>query len=329
MTLTALSDTVRLVAVVRDQVGRSMPGFAVAWSSGDTSVALVDASGLLMATGNGNTRVTATAGSVSGTSSVTVIQRANDVTVSPDVTMLQVGDTLRLTAEATDAKGHPVAGAQFEWTSSDPSVVRVDGSGLVRAATEGTATVTATSGDAEGASDITVANTDRAALTALYNATGGPTWVNNDNWLSEAPLGEWYGVRTDSYGRVISLGLTRNNLMGGIPSELGSLGKLELLSLEENALSGPIPSELGNLANLTALFLDYNQLSGPIPPEFGRLLNLTNLGLNGNELTGPIPRELGNLRNLTQLRLFNNDLTGPIPRAFEVVLRRWTVRGQS
>ena len=27
--------------------------------------------------------------------------------------------------------------------------------------------------------------TDREALVALYNATGGPNWERNDNWLSE------------------------------------------------------------------------------------------------------------------------------------------------
>ena len=43
---------------------------------------------------------------------------------------------------------------------------------------------------------------DRAALVALYNATDGPNWTNNHNWLSEAPIGEWYGVTTDDDGRV-------------------------------------------------------------------------------------------------------------------------------
>ena len=48
---------------------------------------------------------------------------------------------------------------------------------------------------------------DREALVALYNATGGPNWRNNHNWLSNAPLGQWYGVTTDSSGRVTELDL--------------------------------------------------------------------------------------------------------------------------
>ncbi len=41
-----------------------------------------------------------------------------------------------------------------------------------------------------------------AALVALYESTDGPNWVNNENWLTDAPLGEWYGVDTDRDGRV-------------------------------------------------------------------------------------------------------------------------------
>ena len=38
---------------------------------------------------------------------------------------------------------------------------------------------------------------DRAALVALYSATDGASWKNSANWLSDAPLDEWYGVTTD------------------------------------------------------------------------------------------------------------------------------------
>ncbi len=36
--------------------------------------------------------------------------------------------------------------------------------------------------------------TDREALVALYNATSGPNWDGNDNWLSDVPISEWEGV---------------------------------------------------------------------------------------------------------------------------------------
>ena len=35
---------------------------------------------------------------------------------------------------------------------------------------------------------------DRQALVALYHAAGGPDWLDRTNWLSDQPLGTWFGV---------------------------------------------------------------------------------------------------------------------------------------
>ena len=157
------------------------------------------------------------------------------------------------------------------------------------------------------------AATDRAALVALYNATDGANWLNNGNWLSNAPMGEWHGVTTDSDGRVTHLNLRHNQLTGEIPAELGNLTNLTHLDLPHNQLTGGIPAELGNLTNLEGLWLQRNQLTGEIPGELGNLTNLERLYLTNTQLTGEIPAELGNLTNLTQLFLHNNQLSGGIP----------------
>ena len=137
--LGALGDTVRLTAEVRDQIGRPMPGEAVAWAAGDTLVATVDSAGLVTATGNGTTGITASSGALSGAATATVMEVTDSVTVSPSVDTVQVADSLRLTAREFDANGHPVADAEFMWASSDPSVATVDETGLVRGVGEGTA----------------------------------------------------------------------------------------------------------------------------------------------------------------------------------------------
>ncbi len=154
---------------------------------------------------------------------------------------------------------------------------------------------------------------DREVLVALYAGTDGPNWVNTDNWLTDAPLGEWYGVDTDASGRVVWLDLFRNNLTGQIPPELGNLASLEWLSLARNDLTGPIPPELGSLTSLEGLSLSDNDLTGPIPPELGRLTSLWWLYLSGNDLMGPIPPELGNLTSMRGLDLASNNLTGALP----------------
>ena len=92
--------------------------------------------------------------------------------------------------------------------------------------------------------DVQSPATDREALVRLYEATDGPNWTDNRNWLSDAPLREWYGVDTDSDGRVTLLYLIDNNLNGVVPINLLSMGRLASLLLEGNPLSGCISEEL-------------------------------------------------------------------------------------
>ena len=165
---------------------------------------------------------------------------------------------------------------------------------------------------AVGSGQGTVAD-DRAALEALYDATNGANWSRNDNWKTDEPLGQWFGVRTNSDGRVTRLELVDNRLSGTIPVEIGNLTSLSELFLGFSQLSGTIPVEIGNLTSLIALFLGGNQLSGTIPVEIGNLTSLIALFLGGNQLSGTIPVEIGNLTSLRSLTLGGNQLSGTIP----------------
>ena len=155
---------------------------------------------------------------------------------------------------------------------------------------------------------------DRTALLALYNATSGDNWLENANWLTSGALSTWYGVTTNSQGRITELNLTHNQLKGKLPPELANLTNLEVLALGRNQLTGTVPTWLSNLVNLQELYLWGNQLTGEIPANLNSLSNLTELYLHENQLTGEISAELGNLTNLTILSLSENQLTGEIPR---------------
>ena len=109
---------------------------------------------------------------------------------------------------------------------------------------------------------------DRDALVALYNATDGPNWRENQNWLSDRPISEWLGVHTvgaPGERRVVRLDLHGYSLTGQIPHEIGDLDKLESLDLSYNQLSGEVPQPLGNLTALTRLGLQGTQLTGCLP----------------------------------------------------------------
>ena len=97
---------------------------------------------------------------------------------------------------------------------------------------------------------------DRAALAALFDATGGTEWRRSQNWISDVSMRQWQGVVVNhESGRVTHLMLTSNGLRGELPSELGSLEELEELLLAGNeGLTGCISAVLHErLKRLTGL----------------------------------------------------------------------------
>lgn len=154
--LHSIGETMQLTATVEDQYGQAMTGTAIAWSSGDASVAGVDAAGLVTAVDNGVATVTASAGAESGTAEVTVEQRVAVILVLPEAFTLIRRGSVRASAEAEDANGHPIPAAPFAWHSDDSTVATVDEAGLVSGVGVGTASAIASSGGVEAGSDISV-----------------------------------------------------------------------------------------------------------------------------------------------------------------------------
>lgn len=167
---------------------------------------------------------------------------------------------------------------------------------------------------------------DSIALVALYNATDGPNWTRNDNWMT-GPIDTWWGVTLSEDGcnvtRIdfrIDLN-TGNNLNGPIPDEIGNLSSLYELALPNNQLTGKLPENLKNLSKLTYMLLSGNSLSGELPKWLGNYPLLFELSLSGNLFSGTIPAEISNLANLLSLglegRFSSGQLSGTIPQEFE------------
>ncbi|WP_419161681.1 leucine-rich repeat domain-containing protein [Candidatus Palauibacter sp.] len=160
-------------------------------------------------------------------------------------------------------------------------------------------------------------NEERSDLIKLYEAMGGESWTDNTNWLTDAPLENWYGIAVDSAtGRVRQIDLNRNNLSGEIPTEIKYFPHLRLLRLDYNRLEGEIPPEIGQLTELRRMDIDGNEFKGSIPPEIGKLEKLRELWMGGNEMTGPIPPEMGNLASLEEVHLYEARFEGSIPEEF-------------
>ncbi len=325
--LDAIGVTVQLIASVRDENDRAIADAAVTWTSENSEVASVTAEGLVTARKNGSAVVTAVSGQFHANASVTVSQTAVRIEVAPaSVALTKMDGSLRVDVVAKDRNGNLVPNELLVWTSSDPLVVSVNALGVLEARSNGSARITASSGDVSASVDVTVSGfgpdaLERAALVALFSGTGGPGWTLATNWSSDAPLAEWHGVATDADGRVIELVLDRNGLSGAFPVELVRLERLRSLSLAGNQLTGSIPPGIGRLARLEVLEVSYNRLTGSIPPEIGRLARLRVLGAKGNNFSpGPLPQTMTNLDNLEFLRLDRTWLCAPLDAVFQAWL---------
>lgn len=144
MTLFSLGDTIRLVATGVDANGHPGPAMAVTWISEHEAVATVDSTGLVTAVRTGSTDVFATAAALLDSAGVTVAQLAAEVRVTPEVdTLAAVGDMVRLSAVALDGNGYEVEDTDYVWSTSNPSAVMVDDTGLVTAVGRGTGNIRA------------------------------------------------------------------------------------------------------------------------------------------------------------------------------------------
>ncbi|KAK7816573.1 receptor-like protein 13, partial [Quercus suber] len=86
-----------------------------------------------------------------------------------------------------------------------------------------------------------------------------------------------------------ALDMSFNQLIGGIPLELGQLSSIHSLNLSHNQLTGPIPKTFSNLTQLESLDLSYNNLSGEIPSTLIALNFLEIFSGTRNNLSGKVP----------------------------------------
>lgn len=101
---------------------------------------------------------------------------------------------------------------------------------------------------------------ERSILESFYKALDGDKWEHKENWLSDKPLNEWYGITTDEEGKVVKIQLS-DTMMGKVPANLKHLRKLQSLHL--NCIAGGIRLEANNYPSLKELGLHgyINQLT--------------------------------------------------------------------
>lgn len=165
-------------------------GGAITWSSSNSAIASVDASGVVTGVSVGTVTIKGTIGGLSKECTVTVTAAEvvyKSVTITGS-TSIQVGKTGTLKA-TTDPTGGTVT-----WTSDNENVVKIDSNGVVTGVSVGKATITATCGNAKNTCQVTVLkdlSTD--TVSKLKDKSGNQIYVKNaDGKYVEATYADYY-----------------------------------------------------------------------------------------------------------------------------------------
>lgn len=305
--LTGAGGTVQLSARAFDADGNEIPNAQISWSSADTSVATVDASGLVTSAGMGNAAITAQAGEVSGQASIFVSD-------DPEKRVLA-------------ALFHATDGYNWDdntnWLSSQPlrnwagveTTVRGSVTSLYLARNGLSGAIPAELGELESLRYLNMASNEitggipetlsdltslRSLLLYRNELTGHVDWLGELEMLEHLDLGG-------------------NALSGELLSEAAKLPRLRILEVGDNLLSGSIPAELTALPLLQVFVVGSNSLVGGLPGEFTESLRKLNVG--GNDLAGLLPDGVTRL-DLNELIFPNTGLCAPRSPGFAEWMER-------
>ena len=163
-----------------------------------------------------------------------------------------------------------------------------------------------------GRSDWDIPQSEANALISLYNATGGPSWTNKTNWLTDPVVDNWYGI-TVTGGHVTQIDLNTNNLVGTIPATfIQQFPNLTLLYLRTNAgLSGSVAGWVLP-ASLVSLSIYSTSVSGDISgwvlPASLAYFRIDSTSVNGDISGWVLPASLANFRIYSTS--VNGDISG-------------------
>jgi len=193
-----VGQSAQLAATTVDSAGNALTGRTVTWTSNNSSVVMVNGSGLVTSVAAGSTTINAVSEGHSGTASISVSNvPVASVTVTPATASLSVGGTQPLVASAKDANGNALTGRTITWTTSNSGVATVNGSGLVGASAAGSATITATSEGKGGTATVTVTAPVSAPGTVTDLAVSGMTDTSATLSFTEVTEGSGQPARYD------------------------------------------------------------------------------------------------------------------------------------
>jgi uncharacterized protein YjdB len=151
-----------------DGSSKDMTG-SVTWSTSDSAIATIDASGMAHGVASGTATITAKSGTIQGVASLNITVAAVNlvsISVSPAAFSIPVNTAQQFTATGsyTDGSSRDLT-ALVTWASSANSVATIDATGVATGVAAGPTTISATLGSVSGSTSLTVASPTISFLT--------------------------------------------------------------------------------------------------------------------------------------------------------------------
>jgi uncharacterized protein YjdB len=220
----------------------------VTWTSSNSSVATVDSNGLATTLGAGTTTITATVGSFTDASVITVVAaHLQTITLTPTNVTMAAGTQQQFTAVGNFDDGSTQVLISALWSSSSSSVLAIDQNGLALAVGPGSSTVSVTSGTVSASTSVTVSTATLVSLaiapanssmpddaTRQFSATG----TFSDNSTQDMTQSVLWSSATPTVATITNLGLVSSLSTGSttITAMLGSVSNSTTLTVSNVTL---------------------------------------------------------------------------------------------
>ena len=260
---------------------------SVTWSSSNTAAATITSTGLATGVATGISTIQATAGSINGSTSLTVTATLVSITVTPGNASIAQGLTQQFTATGvfSDTSSLNLTGS-VTWSSLNTAAATITSGGLATAVAAGSTTIQASMGGTSGSTGLTVtapalvsiavtpANSSAAiGATQQFTATGTYSDTSTQNLTS---LATWASTNTAAT-TITSGGLATGVAIGSttIQATSGSISGSTNLTVTP---PGAIPTQLGS--NYTTLSSTSLSVSGTVAAGSALILQATGRGFD-------------------------------------------------
>jgi trimeric autotransporter adhesin len=238
----------------------------VTWSSSDTNVASIDGGGLATALALGSVTISATSGSVTGSTTLTV-----QPPVLSSIAVRPVNKKIaQLTSQQFQAIGTYTDGSthnltrQVSWTSSNTAVATIAVTGRAKTLTPGTTTITATLGSISGSTPLRVSNATIVSITVTptgrtiapdtrlpftasghfsdntnQNITSDSTWASDNHAVATVSTG---GTATAIGPGTANISATFNGVSGTAPLNVSTATLVSISVTPGSAVLAPTTS---------------------------------------------------------------------------------------